>query len=146
LRRKIGGLGLVATLCGASALLAAPAHSAAVSAKPHGLELLMNGKKLPITALGGPDRYNAINAGHLRVQAKWHSSLTGTPYRVQIQTTEPTVRTWRTCSTGRSCRLKHKVRMLAGEQMSWTVRLVMKKRHFLKVLSAFMVCLTKLPQ
>jgi hypothetical protein len=130
-------------LCGASALLATSAHSAPVSAKPHALKLLINGKQLPVTSFGGPDRYNPIKSSKLSVTARWKGSLSGTGYKVQIQSTEPTVRNWRTCSTGTSCVVKQKVPLANGEQMSWTVRLLIKKPHFVKLLSGFMVCLAR---
>jgi hypothetical protein len=75
-RQTICGLTLVASL-GASAWLATPAGSA-VSARPHGLTLLINGKKLPITPFSGPDRYNPIKATTLRVKALWKGSLAST--------------------------------------------------------------------
>jgi hypothetical protein len=124
-------------------LLAAPAHSAAVSTKPHAVKLLINGKRLPITPFAGPDRYNPIAASTLRVKAIWKGSLTGSGYKVQITTTEPTVRTWRTCSTGTSCLVPKQVPILNGEQMSWTVRLMISKPHFIKVVGGFMVCLAR---
>ena len=138
----ICGLTLVSTLC-ASVFLAAPAHSAAVSAQPHALQLLINGKQLPITPFAGPDRYNPITAGKLSVVAKWKTKLQGTGLKVVISTTEPIVRTWRTCSTGTSCVVPSQVAILNGEQMSWIVRLMEVKRHYVKILSGFMVCLAR---
>jgi hypothetical protein len=53
-------LTLLVALC-ASAVLAAPARSDFVI-EPHGLKLLINGKQLPKTPFGGPDRYTPIRA------------------------------------------------------------------------------------
>lgn len=136
------GLALLAALC-AALLLAAPAESGPVSAKPHALKLLINGKQLPITPFAGPDRYNPINASSLRVEARWLTSLTGTGYKVVISTTEPTTRTWRTCSTGTSCLVSRRVPMLKGEEMSWTVRIMKVQPHLVRVLGGFMVCLAR---
>lgn len=140
-RKASWGLALVATLC-ASVWLAAPA-SAKATAAPHALKLLINGKQLPLTPFAGPDHYNAITASKLRVVARWKGSLTGTDYKVQISTTEPTVRTWRTCSTGTSCAIPGQVPILKGEQMSWIVRLEIKRHHFVKLLGGFMICLAR---
>jgi hypothetical protein len=60
-----------------------------------------------------------------------------------ISTTEPTVRTWKTCSTGTSCTVPQQVPILNGEQMSWTVRLMISKPHFVKIIAGFMVCLAR---
>jgi hypothetical protein len=139
-RHTIFGFTLLAAL-GASVLLAASAHSAAVT-KPHALKLLINGKQLRITAFGGTDYYNPIKASKLRVIAKWKGSLTG-GYKVQITTTEPHAKVWRTCSSGTSCAVRQQVPMFKGEQMSWTVRLLIKKPHFVKVVAGFMVCLAR---
>ena len=141
-RQTIWGLSLLAALC-VSVWIAAPARSAAVSAKPKTLKLLINGKQLPITPFGGPDKYNPITAGKLHVQAKWQGSLTGTGYQVVISTTEPTVRTWRTCKTGTSCLVNSTVPIANGEEMSWTVRMMKKKTHFVQVVAGFMVCLAR---
>lgn len=140
-RKPIYGLLLVAALF-ASVWLAAPAQSASVSG-PSALKLLINGKKLPITPFSGPDRYNPIKVSKLRVEARWLGSLTGTGYRVVITTTEPTTRTWRTCTTGTSCLVSQQVPILKGEEMSWTVRIMKVKPHFVKILGGFMVCLVR---
>jgi hypothetical protein len=134
-------LTLVAALC-ASAWLVAPARSAA-AAQPHALKLLMNGKRLPITPFGGPDYYNPITASKLRVQARWKGDLRGTGYKVVISTTEPTVHTYRTCSTGTSCLVPKLVPVQNGEQMSWIVRIMKVKPHFVKIVGGFMVCLAR---
>ncbi len=97
-RRVICGLTLVAAL-GAAVAVAAPAHSAAVSTKPHALKLLINGKQLN---------------------------------KVVISTTEPSTRTWRTCSTGTSCSVS-----------SWTVRILKKKGRVTTIVGGFMVCLAR---
>jgi hypothetical protein len=141
-RQAIGGFALLATLC-ASVLIAAPAPAAVTATTPHALRLLINGKQLPITPFGGPDRYNPIKATKLSVEARWKTSLTGTGYRVVITTTEPTTRTWRTCTTGTSCVVPQQVPMLKGEEMSWTVRVMKVKPHFVKILGGFMVCLAR---
>ena len=142
-RQLICGGALVATVC-ASALIAAPvaapAHSA-ISAKPHALKLLINGKRLPITSFSGPDRYSPIKPGLLRVKARWQGSLTGTGYKVVISTIKPTVTTYRTCSTGTTCLVRKRVPIRNGEEMSWVVRVMKIKYHYVKVLSGFMVCL-----
>jgi hypothetical protein len=135
------GLALVAALC-ASVWLAAPA-GAKTAAAPHALKLLINGKQLPITPFAGPDHYNAVNFSKLKVVARWKGSLTGSGYKVQISTTEPTVRTWRTCSTGTSCALPKRVPILNGEQMSWIVRVEKTRHHFVKIVGGFMVCLAR---
>jgi hypothetical protein len=141
-RRAICGLTLVSTLC-AAVFLAAPAQSARSSATPHALQLLINGKQLPITPFTGPDHYNPITASKLSVVAKWKTNLQGTGLKVVISTTEPNVRTWRTCSTGTSCSVPGQVPILNGEQMSWIVRIMEIKHHYVKVLSGFMVCLAR---
>lgn len=130
---------LVAVLC-ASVWVAAPASSA-VSAKPSALKLLINGKQLPITPFAGPDRYNKIKAGNLRVVARWKSSITGTGYRVVISTTEPYQWTYRTCTTGTSCAVPKLVPILHGQEMSWTVRIMKVRYHQITILGGFMVCL-----
>jgi hypothetical protein len=140
-RQKICGLMLVASL-GASAWLAAPAGSA-VSAKPHGLTLLINGKKLPITPFSGPDRYTPIKASTLRVKALWQGSLAGTGYKVVISTTEPGVRTYRTCSTGTTCVVPRLVAIHNHEEMSWVVKIMKVRGHITQILSGFMVCLVR---
>ncbi len=142
LRLAISSFALIATLCASAVLLATPAHSAATS-QPHALKLLINGKQLPITPFTGPDHYNSIAASKLRVQAKWQGSLTGSGYKIEISTTEPTLRTWKTCSTGTSCLVAGQVPIVNGEQMSWTVRLLISKHHFIKIISGFMVCLAR---
>ena len=53
------------------------------------------------------------------------------------------MRTWKTCSTGTSCAVKGQIPILNGEQMSWTVRLLISKPHFIKVVSGYMVCLAR---
>src|SRR6266568_9406013 len=108
---------MLAALC-ASVFVAAPAQSASVVTKPHALKLLINGKRLPITPFSGPDRYNPIKAGRLRVLAKWQGSLTGTGYKVVISTTKPAVRTYRTCSTGTSCLVLKRAAIANGAEMS----------------------------
>ena len=141
----ICGFALIAALC-ASVLIAAPAFSATASTKAttiHSLRLLINGKQLPITPFAGPDRYNPIKVSKLRVEATWKPSITGSGYKVVISTTEPTVRTWRTCSTGTSCLVPQQVPILNGQEMSWTVRLMISKPHFVKVVGGFMVCLAR---
>jgi len=116
-RQAILGFAVLAAVC-ASVLIAAPAHSAGVSAKPYALKLLINGHRLPITQFGGPDRYTPVKAIKLRVVARWKSSLSGTGYKVVISTREPTVRTYRTCSTGTSCLVRKRVPILRGQEMS----------------------------
>jgi hypothetical protein len=132
-------LTLVAGL-GASAVLAAPARSDFVI-EPHGLKLLINGKQLPKTPFGGPDRYTPIKASKLTVEARWQGNLRGTGYKVQISTTEPEVHLYRTCSAGTSCLVPQQVPIFKGEEMSWTVRIAQIKPHYTKILSGFMVCL-----
>lgn len=141
-RQGICGLTLVAALSAAFAI-AVPAHSATASTKPHALKLLINSKQLPITPFGGPDRYNPITASTVKTVAKWQGSLTGTGYQVQISTTEPTVRIWKTCKTGTSCVVPTTVPIKNGEEMSWTVRMMVKKPHLVKVIGGFMVCLVR---
>ena len=141
-RQGICGLALVAALSAAFAI-AVPAHSATASTKPHALKLLINGKRLPITPFSGPDRYNPITASKVRTVAKWKGSLTGTGYQVQISTTEPAVKIWKTCKTGTSCVVPKAVPILNGEEMSWTVRIMVKKPHLVKVIAGFMVCLAR---
>jgi hypothetical protein len=140
-RKAIGGSALVVAVC-ACVWMIAPAGSAA-AATPTALKLLINGKQLPITPFSGPDKYNRITASKLHVQATWKTSLTGTGYRIVITTTEPTVRTWRTCTTGTSCVVPQTVPMLKGEEMSWTVRLMKVKPHQITILAGFMVCLAR---
>jgi hypothetical protein len=140
-RKASWGLALVATLC-ASVWLAAPAGAKA-TAQPHALKLLMNGKQLPITPFAGPDHYNAVSFSKVRVVARWKGSLTGTGYKVQISTTEPTVRTWRTCSKGTSCAIAKQIAIVNGEQMSWIVRVEKTRHHYVKVVGGFMVCLAR---
>jgi hypothetical protein len=140
-RKVICGLTLLAAVS-AAVWIAAPAESAG-AAKPHALKLLINGKKLPITRFGGTDIYNPIKASTLRVVARWTGSLTGTGYRVQISTTEPMQRTWRTCKTGTSCAVRQLVPIHKGQEFSWTVRMVYVKPHLYRVVAGFMVCLVR---
>jgi hypothetical protein len=142
LRKAIWGLTLLAAAC-AAVSIAAPAHSAAVSTKPQALKLLINGKQLPITQFGGVDRYTPIKVSTLRVVARWKGSLSGTHYKVQISTTEPTTRLWRTCSTGTSCPVRQQVPIHKGQEFSWIVRIVLVKPHLRKVVGGFMVCLVR---
>jgi hypothetical protein len=135
-------LTLVAAL-GAAVAVAAPAHSAAVSTKPHALKLLINGKQLRITPFNGPDYYDPIKTSTLRVAARWTGSLTGTGYKVVISTTEPSTRTWRTCSTGTSCSVSKAVPILKGQEFSWTVRILKKKGRVTTIVGCFMVCLDR---
>ena len=79
-RQAVLGLTLLAPL-GATVAIAAPAHSAGVSTKPHALKLLINGKQLRITQFNGTDYYNPIKASTLHVAARWKGSLSGTGYR-----------------------------------------------------------------
>jgi hypothetical protein len=130
-------------LCASVWVVSASAHPARVSAKPHALKLLINGKQLPITPFSGPDRYNPISAGKLRVQARWLGSITGTGYKVVISTTEPTTRTWRTCTTGTSCLVPKLASINHGQEMSWTVRIMKVRTHQVQVVSGFMVCLIR---
>jgi hypothetical protein len=106
-------------------------------------QVLINGKRLPITPFSGPDRYNPITASKVRTVAKWKGSLTGTGYQIQISTTEPTVKIWKTCKTGTSCVVPKAVPILNGEEMSWTVRMMVKKPHLVKVIAGFTVCLAR---
>ena len=133
---------VLAALGGAVAI-AAPAHSAAVSTKPQALKLLINGKQLRITQFNGADYYNPIKASTLHVTARWKGSLSGTGYKVVISTTEPSVRTWRTCSTGTSCPVNKSVPILKGQEFSWTVRILKKKGRVLTIVGGFMVCLAR---
>ena len=132
-------LALLAAL-GASLVLAAPARSDFVI-EPHGLKLLINGKQLPKTPFGGPDRYTPIKASKLQVEARWQGNLKGTGYKVVISTTEPDLRTYRTCSIGTRCVVPQQVPIFKGEEMSWTVKIAQIKPHYTKILSGFMVCL-----
>jgi hypothetical protein len=136
-------LTLLAALSAAVAIAAPASHSAAVSTKRHALKLLINGKRLPITPFAGPDLYNPITASKVRTVAKWQGSLTGTGYKVVISTTEPTVHTWRTCSTGTSCVVKKALPIANGQEMSWTVRMMLVKPHLHKIIAGFMVCLAR---
>ena len=138
-RGVIGIPTLVAALC-ASAVLAPPARSTFII-QPSALKLLINGKQLPKTPFGGPDRYTPIKASKLRVEARWKGDLRGTGLRVRISTTEPTTRTWRTCTTGTSCLVRQRVPIFKGEEMSWTVTIEQSRPHSVKILDGFMVCL-----
>lgn len=133
---------LVATFS-AAVFITAPAQSASVSSKPKALKLLINGKRLPITPFSGPDRYNPIHVSTLRVVAKWRGSLTGTAYRVQISTREPTERNWRTCKTGTSCRVRQLVPMHKGQEFSWVVRILKVGPPLYQQVGGFMVCLVR---
>jgi hypothetical protein len=133
------GLALATAVC-ASVLIAAPADSA-VAAQPHGLVLLINGHKLPITPFGGPDRYTRVKPAIMHVVAKWKTNLQGTGYKVVISTREPHVRTYRTCTTGTVCAVRQAVPIVKGQEFSWMVRIVKVQPHLVKVLSGFMVCL-----
>jgi hypothetical protein len=136
----IFGLTVLAALC-ASISVAAPARSAAASTKPHALTMLINGKQRPITLFGSQDHYTPIKATKLRVVARWKGSLTGTGYRIQITTTDPVVRTWRTCTTGTSCAVRQQPTILKNQQYSWIVRLIKGKRPRIVIFNGFMVCL-----
>ena len=138
-RTANAALALVAALC-ASAWLAAPASSRA-SAQPHALMLLINGKQLPITLFNGSDHYTAITSGRLRVEARWQGDLRGSGYRVVISTTEPELKTFRTCTAGTSCLVSQLVPIVHKEEMSWTVKVIKVQTHHITVLGGFMVCL-----
>lgn len=133
---------LVAAVC-VAVFIAAPANSASSSGKPRALKLLINGKRLPITAFGGPDRYNPITVSKLHVVARWTGNLTGTGYRIQISTTEPAQKIWRTCKTGTSCPVSQAVPIRKGQEFSWTVRIVRVETHLYQVVGGFMVCLVR---
>ena len=130
-------------LC-ASVSAAAAAHSATASTKPSGLKLLINGKKLPVTKVGGPDIYNPIKVSKLRVVARWTGNITGSGYKIQIATSEPVTRTWRICTTGTSCLLRAAVPIRKGQEFSWTVYIVHKVNpHLTKIVGHVMVCLIR---
>jgi len=138
----------VATLAGSlqqqSDRRAEHATSSVSSARArHALTLLINGKKLPITPFSGPDRYNPITSGKLRVKARWQTDLQGTGYKVVISTTEPAARTYRTCSVGTPCLVPKLVSIARGQEMSWTVRIMKITARQRLILSGFMVCLIR---
>jgi hypothetical protein len=140
-RKTILVLTLLALSC--AAVFIAPAQSASTSSKPRALKLLINGKRLPITPFAGPDRYNPIHVSTLRVLAKWTGNLTGTGYRVQISTREPSERNWRTCKTGTSCRVRQLVPIHKGQEFSWVVRILKVGPHVYQQVGGFMVCLIR---
>jgi hypothetical protein len=124
--------------------VAAPAHSAAVATKPHGLKVLINGKRLTVTLPGAQDRYNPIKTSKIRISARWQGNLAGSGYRVVIATVDhPPIRTWRTCTTGTSCSLAKAVPILKGQEQSWLVTIVKKKPHLIQIIGNVMVCLIR---
>jgi hypothetical protein len=94
-------------------------------------------------AVRGPDRYNPITVSKLHVVARWTGNLTGAGYRIQISTTEPAQKIWRTCKTGTSCPVSQAVPIRKGQEFSWTVRIVRVKTHLYQVVGGFMVCLVR---
>jgi hypothetical protein len=116
-----------------------PAAASQAVLRPHALKLLINGKTWPITPLQGPDRYTPIPAGKLRVEARWTTNAHATGYYVSISTTAPAAWHFRSCFTGTSCLVRQRVPIFAGEEMSWSVKLMATKGQ--KLVGGFMVCL-----
>jgi len=112
----------------------------AQSTRPHNIKVLINGKRFAIAALvGGADNYLPINAGRLRVEARWQGNARGSGYYVVISTTEPQRRDYKTCSVGTSCLVSQKAQILAGQEMTWTVRII--KTQGKRLAAGFKVCL-----
>jgi len=112
----------------------------AASTRPHNIKVLINGKRFAIAALvGGADNYLPINAGRLRVEARWQGNARGSGYYVVISTTEPQRRDYKTCSAGTSCLVSQKAQILAGQEMTWTVRII--KTQGKRLAAGFKVCL-----
>ena len=106
----------------------------------HNIKVLINGKRFAIAALvGGADNYLPINAGRLRVEARWQGNARGSGYYVVISTTEPQRRDYKTCSAGTSCLVSQKAQILAGQEMTWTVRII--KTQGKRLAAGFKVCL-----
>ena len=139
--QEICGFALVATLCALVFAVAASAKPARMSTAPHALRLLINGKQQPIIPSGAPDHYIPVSAGKLRVQARWQGNLQGTGYRVVIATTEPTQRTYRTCTSGTSCRVPNLLSLRHGQEWSWAVTILKVRPHLVRIVSGFKLCL-----
>ena len=104
------------------------------------MKVLINGKSMPLSKLStGVDDYKPVRPGRMRVEARWTGSATGSGYYVVLSTTEPKVKDFATCRTGTSCLVTKTVRILDGQEMSWTVRIV-KKSNLLPV-AGYQVCL-----
>jgi hypothetical protein len=101
--------------------------------------VFINGKRYATSPLGGSDTYVNIRAGRLRVLARWQTDASGTGYHVQIKTAEPTVRTYRRCFTGTSCRVTQTVRIRPNQEMSWEVRII--KTRTKRLVACYKVCL-----
>jgi hypothetical protein len=105
--------------------------------RPRDIVLLINGKKLPITALGDEtDEYHKIPVAPQQVKALWKTDAGGTGYQVAISHGEATPD--QTCSTGTSCIVPKKVPIGAGEEMEWQLELLTAKGK--KLVSGFKVC------
>ncbi len=107
--------------------------------RPHALELLVNGKSMPVIPLDGGDEYIDIPAGKLQVEAQWTTDARDTGYVVVISTAEPQDRVYARCSTGTSCLVPVKVPILVDQEVSWVVEVLTTRGG--KVVTGGRVCL-----
>ena len=108
--------------------------------RPRDVTLLINGKKLPITALDGEDNednYHPIPVGKVHVKAVWKTDAGGTGYHVTISHANPAVDA--VCTTGTTCEVKKPASIDKGMEQEWTVKLLTTRGK--QLVSGFKVCL-----
>jgi len=103
--------------------------------RPHALKLLVNGKIPPTTPLDGED-YSDMRAGRMNVEARWATDARATGYYMTISIGD---RVYARCSTGTSCLVPTKLKLVVDQEVSWTVKLLTTRGD--KVVGGFKVCL-----
>jgi hypothetical protein len=103
--------------------------------RPHALRLLVNGKIPPTTPLDGED-YSDMRAGRMNVEARWLTDARGTGYYMTISIGD---HVYARCSTGTSCPVPTKLKLLVKQEVSWRIELL--TTHGDKVVDGFKVCL-----
>jgi hypothetical protein len=133
-------LAKLSVLAAAAAVLAAP--SAGATPRPHGLQLLFNGKHVPLVPiLGGSDNYAVIHQHTMFVQVKWTGEARGSGYFVRIATDEPQEKVWASCFRGTSCQIPLPIPLPLDVETSWYVEVVTAASH--KVVVGYKYCLVR---
>jgi hypothetical protein len=108
--------------------------------QPHALELLINGKSMPIQSFDGDDEYIPIRAGKLRLEGRWTTDARGTGYQVAISADEPDNHVYARCSTGTSCVVPVEVPIRVDQELTWEIKVLTKRGG--KLVAGGRVCLS----
>ena len=92
--------------------------------RPQDIEVLVNGKKMPLTELKAGDIYIDVPAGKIEVEARWTNDIRDSGHYVVVATSAPKERVYATCRTGTSCPVPAKVPLVVDQEMSWQVRVM----------------------